>query len=202
MNSKGRYGKTRRVLSKNEPTSGQSEQNVEMHNITRNQSRGTDKTQKCREERVARRKRGTTERRWMMSAGWQGRIWRKRMRKCERERERERKRERERERERERGREHSRLPASQSASPGQHRPGIVAYAPAPLLSRTINLASIPDRPFSMSPSTLVATCAPRGCVCVRARARMDTRYQRDSSAYHPPRMRDITCRVITRHRID
>jgi hypothetical protein len=53
----------------------------------------------------------------MMSAGWQGRIWRKRMRKCERERERER--ERGREKERGKGREEESIlgyqPASQPA---------------------------------------------------------------------------------------
>jgi hypothetical protein len=64
-------------------------------------------------------------------------------------------------------------PASQPASPGQHRPGIVASALAPLLSRTINLASIPDRPFSVSPSTSVCVYMyVYVCVCVRARGCM------------------------------
>lgn len=86
---------------------------------------------------------------------------------------------REREEGGERGREREReiypqLPASQSASPGQHRPGIVASALASLLSRTINLASIPDHPFSVSPFVLVCACVPelrvRTCrACIRMR---------------------------------
>jgi len=146
-----------------------------MHDITRNQSRGmTERTKRKSAERKGlrdERERRRSEGGWCLrgsKGGYGEREWES---VWERERERERERGGERERERERGREHSRLPASQSASPGQHRPGIVAYAPAPLLSRTINLASIPDRPFSMSPSTFVATCAPVVCVCVRARAR-------------------------------
>jgi len=118
-----------------------------------------------------------TERRWAISVGWQGLRGRKKgeiervcVYVCIRVSIREsviEEREREIERERERGREYPRLPASQSASPGQHRPGIVAFALAPLLSRTINLASIPDRPFSVSPSTSVCVC-----VCVYARGCM------------------------------
>lgn len=110
------------------------------------------------------RERGTKERE---KGGGRGR---------ERERERQTDRERKRDREREKEREiYPRLPASQSASPGQHRPGIVASALASLLSRTINLASIPDRPFSVSPFVLVCACVPGLRVYARVYTRVYTR---------------------------
>lgn len=102
-----------------------------------------------------------------------------------------------------------RLPASQSASPGQHRPGIVASALASLLSRTINLASIPDRPFSVSPfmlmcacylcSVYVRTCNARAYVCAT-----DTRYpvrlaRGESSPARERGVRRVPRRPIVRH---